>query len=132
MRDTDGHPGGREAEQCVACGGAAGYNRAVVDTVADELVGGLCLECERSAIDAPIFASERGVTCATCSRDGFFALPKWRIYPTRKTETGQLSVGYAVQDDTVRLCDRHFQQVATAFDPDQEPPAIGRERYREV
>ena len=126
----------RSSEQmCVACGHDAGYNRAVVDTVADELVGGLCLHCERDSYgtglgsDAPTDVS----TCAFCAHDGFYAHPKWRVADRARSATrGSLTVGYAVEGETLRICDGHFHELARAKEPALADPDAEREPYEQL
>ena len=104
---------------CVACGRDAGYNRAVVDTLADELVGGLCLGCERERYGANLNGSTTGnPDCTFCEHDGFFALPKWQIEnQAAGSRRDGLTVGYAVDGATARLCDGHVHELARAAGP---------------
>lgn len=123
--------------RCVACGGDAGYNRAVVDTLADKLVGGMCLRCERTGIEGTL---DRSITCdqncSFCAHDGFFALPKWTLERgTRASHQTGLTVGYAVEDGTARLCDGHFHELARARTPetaDAADAADGREPFERL
>lgn len=120
---------------CVSCGHDAGFNRAVVDTIADELVGGLCLHCER--VEYGLRLDEETVpgatTCTFCSHDGFVALPKWQLRPRDHPSTGDgVTVGYAVGANTSRLCDGHFQTIADALEPALVDPTDEREPYEQL
>lgn len=103
---------------CVSCGHDAGYNRAVVDTVTDELVGGLCLHCERTSFDSRLDSVRSRPDCAICERDGFFALPKWQVRRATSRNPGSVTVGYAVDERTARICDGHFDALATTAGSD--------------
>lgn len=117
---------------CVSCGREAGYNRAVVDTLTDELVGGLCLRCERHSYGMELngAANPDGPECTFCAHDGFFAVPKWRIRrPSGSARRDALTVGYAVEGTTARLCDGHFHSLAKATDPATADAPGEREPY---
>lgn len=116
--------------RCVSCGRDAGYNRAVVDTLADELVGGLCLACERSSYGTDLDGTAtRGSNCTFCAHDGFFAFPKWKLEQiVAGSRRGNLTVGYAVESQTARLCDSHFEAVARTHTPDVVDTADSHER----
>lgn len=117
---------------CVSCGHEAGYNRAVVDTLADELVGGLCLRCEQHSFGAELngTVSPDDPECTFCAHDGFFAVPKWRIRSRYgSSQRGTLTVGYAVDGATARLCDGHFHDLAKAVDPTTADAPGEREPY---
>lgn len=115
---------------CVACGRDAGYNRAVVDTLADELVGGLCLGCERSSYGCDLDGTTHDPNCTLCAHDGFFALPKWRIEDrAAPSQPDSLTVGYAVDGGTSRLCDGHFHDLASALGPATVETPDGRQSY---
>ena len=121
-------------QNCVACGGDAGYNRAVVDTLTDEFVGGLCLGCERTScrgdLDGPVACDSN---CSFCAHDGFFALPKWKLERgTRASRQTGVTVGYAVEDQTARLCDGHFHELARARTPETADATDGREPYERL
>jgi hypothetical protein len=116
---------------CIVCGRDAGYNRAVVDTLSDELVGGLCLGCERTSYGTDLNGTAtHDPNCTLCAHDGFFALPKWRIErPSAPAQRTSLTVGYAVGSGTARLCDGHFHELERAVGPATADAPDGREPY---
>ena len=100
------------ATNCVACGLRAGYNRAVVDTVGDGRVGGLCVRCEEAEFGRSLARCDwGGEGCAFCERDGFYALPAWRPYSEDRGGKTVCKVGYRVDAATVRFCDEHFDRL---------------------
>ncbi|MFB6070591.1 MAG: hypothetical protein ABEJ76_06150 [Halanaeroarchaeum sp.] len=103
---------------CIVCGREAGYHRAVVDTLEDDLVGAICRECEHEefgrSLERGFFDRREG--CVLCERDGHVAIPVWR--PTaRRTPDGDVinEVAYQVDDATVRLCDEHVTMLAGEY-----------------
>jgi tRNA G26 N,N-dimethylase Trm1 len=99
--------------ECIACGAAAGYNRAVVDVLSGGQVGALCVNCEREEFGKSL---ERGQwaaveNCAFCDRDAFYALPKW--LPELHEEDGATvsRVDYEVTEGTLCMCDEHLHEI---------------------
>lgn len=115
---------------CVTCGTDAGYNRAVIDTVADRQVGGFCLSCERREFGASL---QRGdwpdACCALCRRDGYYALPTWTPRAADADADVPCAVAYDVTAETIRLCDEHFHDLSTAdvADADESAPSDSRD-----
>lgn len=95
---------------CVRCGLAAGYNRAVVDVASGVLLGGLCVDCERSgfgeSLERGFWAGTEG--CGLCPRDGHFALPLWEPRTEERDGDVYCSVDYRVTDETLLVCDEHL------------------------
>ncbi len=95
---------------CVVCGSPAGYNRAVVDTVFDDEIGGLCLQCEQRVFD-PSLVPDREASpgaCWVCRRDGFYAFPQWKPYSQQDGSEVLCNVDFKIDQETLRLCDEHF------------------------
>lgn len=98
---------------CIACGEAAGFNRAVIDLVSDTELGGLCVSCEREEF-GHVLESGRwngDENCVLCGRDGLYGLPEWR--PTVE-DHGAVAVcanEYEVSSRTATLCDEHLHAV---------------------
>lgn len=107
---------------CVTCGLAAGYNRAVVDLVGGEVVGGLCVGCEKAEFGESLARGHWAATdgCVFCPRDGQFALPLWEPRAERKGRNVYGSVEYELTDATAALCDEHLHLVG---DRRPDPPA---------
>lgn len=120
---------GRDESMCVSCGHDAGYNRAVVDTVTDELVGGLCLHCERTSFGTDLDTVVSRPWCTLCERDGFYALPKWQVRRARSRQDGTVTVGYAIEKSTVRICDGHFDALSKPIS--SSPGSIGEREPHE-
>ncbi|MFB6124388.1 MAG: hypothetical protein ABEJ59_00320 [Halanaeroarchaeum sp.] len=111
--------------ECIACGRHAGYHRAVVDTLDDELVGAFCRECEREefgrSLERGFFEHREG--CALCERDGHVAIPVWTPVARHTPEGDVISeVTYRVDAATVRLCDEHLATIAGEY-PGERPAA---------
>lgn len=113
-------------ETCINCERDAGYHRAVVDTVADRVLGGLCRECEQEEfgriLERGLFKRRDG--CILCERDGHVALPIWRPV-ARRTGDGTVvnEVTYTVEESTVTLCDEHVSVIAESY-PLQSPRPV--------
>lgn len=111
---------------CIVCGREAGYHRAVVDVVAESVVGGLCRECEREefgrTLDRGFFETRDG--CMFCERDGHVAIPVWRPV-AEQTPSGTVvtEVTYTVDDATARLCDEHVSTISGAY-PASRPQLV--------
>ena len=99
---------------CIVCGSPAGYNRAVVDTVIDEEIGGCCLQCEERVFDPSLVSAGTPVPgdCWVCTRDGFYALPQWTSYCQKEGADVNCTLEYRIEDDTLRLCDEHYDWIA--------------------
>ncbi|WP_336037392.1 hypothetical protein [Halobacterium yunchengense] len=117
--------------ECVVCGRQSGYNRAVVDTTADRELGGLCVRCELRKLGE--LADQLGSddqSCAYCTRDGLWALPKY--LPSTYREDGRTVsyVDYEVGADTLRVCDEHLSALGVADLPvtDDRPIAATGDR----
>jgi len=98
---------------CITCGFEAGYNRVVVDLMTGAEIGGFCLRCERSEFGRSLTRSHwtSDEECAFCDRDGFFALPLWRPYTTKRGNRIVCSVDYEVTGETLVLCDEHLHEL---------------------
>lgn len=93
---------------CIACGDDPGYNRAIVHVDSGLEVGELCERCETDHFDGAIEHRGHDATCALCSSQGSFALPRWDTH----TDDDDCIIGdYEIFDDTVRLCSSHFDDI---------------------
>lgn len=112
---------------CIVCGQDAGYHRAVVDTLEDIRVGGLCRECEGAefgrSLERGRFRETDG--CILCARDGLYALPVGQPTATRNDDGSVVGdVVYDISAETVRLCDEHFHELSEV----EPEPSDGRVR----
>lgn len=104
---------------CVSCGGKAGYYRAVIDTVYNSEIGGLCKNCAvehfGKTLDIGHFNAKDG--CLLCERDGYLALPIWEAEVSdsqlRKTV---FTNKYEITSNTPKLCDSHADQLFPELD----------------
>ncbi|MFC7157433.1 hypothetical protein ACFQPA_18550 [Halomarina halobia] len=102
------------ATECVACGLGAGFNRAVLDVVTGDLLGGLCVGCEERNFGKSLVRGDWSLVegCAFCARDGFYALPLWRPYTENRGGDTVCRVALSVDGATLRLCDEHLTAIA--------------------
>ncbi|WP_254546640.1 hypothetical protein [Halomarina pelagica] len=101
------------AARCIACGRDAGFNRAVLDVVTDEVVGGFCVRCERRDFGRSLARGDWGRVegCALCDRDGFYALPLWLPYTEDRGGDTVCRVAMEGRESTPRLCDGHVATI---------------------
>lgn len=105
------------SRHCIRCGCDPGYNRAVIDLVANEKIGSLCRNCELDALsDSDVF--ERGSTdgtcgCPGCARDATVSFPRWLPETTVSEDAVESHVDYELDDDPLALCDEHFDNLAS-------------------
>lgn len=114
---------------CIVCGDAAGFHRAVLSEFRERRLGGLCRECERvefgRSLERGFFRETDG--CMLCARDGHVALPVGEAV-ARRDENGEVEseVTFEVTDATLRLCDEHLDMLA-AGDAQESGVGIPRE-----
>lgn len=97
---------------CLRCGGAAGYNRVVVDLVADTVVGSLCRNCELDHLSDRIEPADRRspseCDCDGCNRDPLFSFPRWLPETTVSNGHVHSTVTIDPTERTLALCDEHL------------------------
>jgi hypothetical protein len=110
-----GH-GDREMN-CVICDDDATYNRAIVDTRDDVVVGGLCDRCERTlfgrCLSSGLWDDADG--CFVCGGRGRFAMSLHEIDIRMKAGREHVEEGYGVGETTPLVCTRHLRAI---LDPD--------------
>ncbi|MFB6122443.1 MAG: hypothetical protein ABEJ78_03175 [Haloferacaceae archaeon] len=94
---------------CVHCDRDVTDDRAVVDTETGAELGGLCHGCERETFGICL---EEGLgtstkRCLFCSADGSIALPRYKLEINLVDGQEGVEEGYALTDETPRLCTRH-------------------------
>lgn len=112
---------------CTVCRLPSAYNRAVVDTCADETLGCLCTSCIEAFFGRSLSASETtDDRCVLCDRDGFFALPKWECRTASEGHRVVIAdLEATVTESVPRLCGRHYEMLRSSAEG--EPDASARE-----
>jgi hypothetical protein len=119
---------------CTACGLPSSYNRAVIDSVDDEVVGCLCTSCIEDFFGRSLELFERrDETCLFCDRRGLYALPKWSCVTIEDDERiDVVGVDYCVDAATPHLCNHHFSELRADDDENPEVPATGSRAMRSL
>ncbi len=100
------------SENCVGCGHAAGFIRAVVDSQSGAERGRFRVDCDVARLGS--LASELGDcgsdTCVCCVRDELWALPLWE--PSTYLDANQIRtvVDYDVESAELVLGDEQFHE----------------------
>lgn len=115
---------------CVVCEKRSGYNRVVVDADSGAELGGLCVDCERTAFGT--LSDELGDpdddACVCCGRDGFWLLPKW-LPSTYEADHKTVSyVDYDPGNTALKLCDEHLAHIGVE-DISRPTRESGREEH---
>ncbi|WP_247728669.1 hypothetical protein [Halovivax limisalsi] len=103
--------------RCLRCDAAAGYNRVVLDLVADTIVGSLCRNCELDHLsDWTESARERSISachCRGCNRDPHVSFPRWLPETTVSDGVIESTVTYDRAETSLLLCDEHFDALVS-------------------
>lgn len=88
--------------ECAKCG-ESGFNRVIIDVQCGDILGGLCADCEASALFMPRGLDlEAGSTCVHCPQTSHIALP---ILECEISHKGDLLIEYDLSETTPHFCD---------------------------
>ena len=95
--------------KCLGCGLDAGFNRVVIDIAGDDLVGGLCGECELLEFGRAVPDEDTGYSsCASCPHEGEYALPRIELL-VESEETGAVrDIEYQLTRSTTVICEERL------------------------
>lgn len=90
----------------------------MIDSVAEDPVGGYCLACEKQSFGRSLRRQEwqGGEQCLLCERDGFYKLPLINLQWESESTSIESSLTVSLQDRecSVELCDRHLHLLVTS------------------